>query len=127
MAGTLVWNVPGCQVEIEREEVYPNKIDTAESAFEVRTNWSATPKYKYRFTIIGRTAAATNEVATIVNLYESNRGTWDTFSMTDPVDGASRAACRFSGPLKLRRLLPTGTRGAWWEMKIECETVSNPS
>jgi hypothetical protein len=132
MAGTLNYALPGLDVSIDRETIYPVAVDTAESAFEVRTRWSNTPKYRFKFKITARTnVAGTNEVAGLQAFYESNSGEWDVFSMTDTVPLANGTFpvrnCRFSGPLKMKRVMPSSRNGAWWEVTFEVTTVSDPT
>lgn len=116
MAGTFVWNIPGCDIAIEREEIYSVKVDLAESQQETRTLWSTAslPRYKYKFKITGRTnVGSPSEVQTILNHYRSNRGQWDSFSMTDPYDGAT-VTCRYLSAIKMKKIT-----AQWWEMTIE--------
>jgi hypothetical protein len=127
MAGTLNWNIPGCQLEVEREEIFATKVDLAESQTEVRTDWQgATARYRWKFKIIGRTnVSGVNEVGVLRALYESNRGKWDSFSMTDPLDGANIANARFDSTLRMRRLLANSARGAWWELSFDVISLLN--
>ncbi len=127
MSGTLTWNIAGCDVTVEREEIDAVRIQTAESQTEVRTALSTALRYLYKFRIIGRlNVSGTNEVGVIRTLYQSNLGAANSFSMTDPLDGAG-VTCRFASPLKMKRIMPTSPHGAWWELTFEVITVVNPT
>lgn len=125
MAGTLTWDLDGCHLSIERQEISAVKIQTAESQTEIRTAWSDAPRYRYAFQITARTGAATNEVDSIRSLYASN-GMRDSFTMEDPLDSVSVTA-RFDSPLSMRRVLAGGATGAWWELSFSVITVVDPT
>jgi hypothetical protein len=126
MSGTLTWNIPGCQLEIEREELYAVKVDTAESNTEVRTSYHTAPRYRWKFKIVGRTnVAGVNEVGVLRALYETNRGKWDSFSMTDPLDGANVPNARFDSTIKFKRVTATSRNGAWWEVTFDVISLLN--
>jgi hypothetical protein len=126
MAGTLTWDLPGCSVGVQREEIDAVLIQTAESQTEIRTAWAAAPRYRYTFKITGRTAVggSTDEVNSIRSLYASCNGRWDSFTMEDPLSG-SNVTARFDSPLRMTRIVPASANGAWWEMTFTVITVVN--
>jgi hypothetical protein len=127
VAGTLTFP-PGLDVAIEREIVTDVKVDRSESGFEVRTRWNATPRYKFKFKVTGRTnVSGTNEAKALTDFYEANSGEWDAFNMTDPFNGTAVLVCRFIGAFKMKRALTGGPRGAWWECSFEVQSVVQPS
>jgi hypothetical protein len=98
MSGTFP-ALPGIDQAIKRTPIYSTVVQVAPSGKEARAAFTATPRYRYELPVnflrqVGYRTGIADELALIQTLFDNNKGRWDTFSFTDPVDGVMRT-CRF--------------------------------
>jgi hypothetical protein len=92
MAGTFP-AFPGLDIRVLRSAVYATGIQTSSSGVEVRASFQSTPRYRYELAI-NFLRNNVGELASLYSFIDTQRGSWDTFAFTDPVDGLTRS-CRF--------------------------------
>lgn len=102
-----------------RTVFYTNTVQTAAAGRELRTSRQSTPRYRYTFEAQGLVKAPTDQVAALLSHFEAHRGRWDSFLMTDPVDGVQRRVRFDQDDLPIVRIAPN----VWAVEPFELVTV----
>lgn len=107
MAGSL-GTFTAFQPTVRREgPIYNVEIDEAESGVEICTVYGTSPRYRYFMEIVLVSSA---EISSLDTLIRNNYGEGGSFTITDPVDGAT-VTVRMEGNLKLSEYERIST---WW-------------
>ena len=99
MSGTFP-TLPGLDIAVKRSEAYSTAVQVGSSGKEQRASFQATPRFSFEltFNFFRQTAFSAqttfDELANLQTFFETQKGRWDTFSFTDPVDSTVRT-CRF--------------------------------
>jgi hypothetical protein len=100
--------IPGIDIVIKRSTIYSTTIESSDYKIERRASWYLNPRYKYeiKFNFLRQSVLQStyDEVAELVNFFDSNRGSLYSFSLIDPVDGITRQV-RFDESLTLEQFL----------------------
>ncbi|GAO01922.1 DUF2460 domain-containing protein [Anaeromyxobacter sp. PSR-1] len=117
MSNSVFPELPGLDVEVERETIYRSSVFETAGGKEQRAAYWSTPRYRYqlRWNVLRTDVmapapwAAYSEVATVQKFFDDHLGSWDSFLMNDPYSG-SQVRVRFvQDSLKLHRIVP----GIW--------------
>lgn len=125
MSGVFPTTLPGIELKWTRKPVFSTKIQKSSSGRELRTSWYASPIYEFtcsvEFLRQGAISSGTfNEAGTLYSFFETQRGAWDSFQLTDPFDGTTRT-CRFQeDSLELQQM---GYKGFWEIKTVKLVTV----
>jgi hypothetical protein len=98
MGSQVFPQLPGLDIQVQRESIYSTKIYTSASGEEQRTSWWPTPRFRYqlRFNFLRTSVAAPapwqadSEAGVILQFLDDHRGAWDSFVFADPYDGVQR-------------------------------------
>jgi hypothetical protein len=87
MSSYLLPVLPGQAMEVEREEIYSNKVFTALSGRETRTIWQTYPRYRFnvRWNFL---RSQQSELQNLVAMLSMHRGAADSFLLSAPDDNA---------------------------------------
>lgn len=100
MSGTFP-TLPGLNIAIKRTEIYSTLVQPGATGKEQRASFQATPRFQFDLTFnFFRQAAFSaqtvfDELSSLQTFFETQKGQWDTFNFTDPVDSTVRT-CRFA-------------------------------
>lgn len=111
----------GVQPTPQREgPLYQVKVDTGVSGFEVRTvmGESHGARYRYQMEIILQDDL--DEVGDFIDFVDTQLGSGDSFTITDPVTGTANVAVRFDGPPTLTQ---HGGIDGWWKASFSLVSV----
>ncbi len=117
MSGTFP-TLPGLDIAVKRSEAYSTAVQVGSSGKEQRASFQATPRFSFEltFNFFRQTAFSAqttfDELASLQTFFETQKGRWDTFSFTDPVDSTVRT-CRFDqDTLSIERIVALAWKGA---------------
>jgi hypothetical protein len=110
--------LPGLDIAVKRTEIFSTLVQPGSTGKEQRASFQGTPRYQFELTFnffrqTNFSAQTTfDELSTLVTFFETQKGQWDTFSFTDPVDGTVRT-CRFAqDQLDIQRIVNLAWKGA---------------
>jgi len=110
--------LPGLDIAVKRTEIYSTLVQAGATGKEQRSSFQSTPRYQFdlTFNFFRQTAFSAqttfDELASLVTFFETQKGQWDTFSFTDPVDSTVRT-CRFAqDTLDIQRIVSLCWKGA---------------
>lgn len=87
MSSTVFPTMAGLGWDVKKTPIWRTKVSSAVSGKEARLSYMTYPLYRFELHYnVLRQAAATDELAQIVGLFNQMRGMWDTFLYTDPTD-----------------------------------------
>ena len=116
MSGTFP-TLPGLDISVKRTDVYSTMVQAGGTGKEQRASVQATPRYRFELTFnffrqTNFSAQTTfDELASLVTFFETQKGRWDAFNFTDPVDGTVRT-CRFDqDELDIQRIVQLCWKG----------------
>jgi len=110
--------LPGLDISVKRSEIYSTLVQPGATGKEQRASFQSTPRFQFdlTFNFFRQTGFSANtvsdELAALQTFFETQKGQWDTFSFTDPVDSTVRT-CRFAqDQLDIERIVALAWKGA---------------
>jgi hypothetical protein len=114
MSALVFPTLPGLDVEVSRDAKYKTKIFETVSGKEQRIAWENTPRYTYKlkFNVLRDDVAAPapyaaySEVGALLYFLDTHKGSWDSFTFTDPYDATSRTVRLVDDSLTVTSIVP---------------------
>jgi hypothetical protein len=95
MSSLVFPSFPGMDIAIKRTAIFATKVQTASSGKELRASFQSAPRYRYvlplNFLRQAVLNAATDEVATLLAIFNAAKGRWDSFLLTDAYSNTATA------------------------------------